>query len=132
MGPAPGAGVAAGPAHPDATLGREVAPPRGGDRSPVAAPAANDRAGGTLHRFLSSLAAGGTAAPRRGSEVLLARQRRVALDRLVEDLLGLGGAAPAVELDPLALLQVLVVLEEVADSLEIGRASCRERVCQYV
>src|SRR3546814_14331221 len=75
------------------------------------------------------------------SEVLLARQRRVALDRLVEDLLGLGCAAPAVELDPLALLQVLVVLEEVADALEpvradlgdeIGRASWRERVCQYV
>src|SRR3546814_1338924 len=57
------------------------------------------------------------------SEVLLARQRRVALDRFVEDVLGLGGAAPAVELDPLALLQVLVVLEEVADALEqIGRA----------
>src|SRR3546814_16684576 len=50
------------------------------------------------------------------SEVLLARQRRVALDRLGEDLLGLGRAAPAVALDPLALLQVLVVLEEVADA----------------
>src|SRR3546814_16768131 len=56
------------------------------------------------------------------SEVLLARQRRVALDRLGEDLLGLGRAAPAVELDPLALLQVLVVLEEVADALEPVRA----------
>src|SRR3546814_10423919 len=60
------------------------------------------------------------------SEVLLARQRRVALDRLVEDLLGLGCAAPAVELDPLALLQVLVVLEEVADALEpVDRKSTR-------
>src|SRR3546814_20701352 len=56
------------------------------------------------------------------SEVLLARQRRVALDRLGEDLLGLGRAAPAVELDPLALLQVLVVLDEVADALEPVRA----------
>src|SRR5690606_16865363 len=41
-----------------------------------------------------------------------------ALDRLDEDLLGLGGVAPAVDLDPLALLQVLVVLEEVADALQ--------------
>src|SRR3546814_19349052 len=56
------------------------------------------------------------------SEVLLARQRRVAFDRLGEDLLGFGGAAPAVELDPLALLQVLVVPEEVADALAPVRA----------
>src|SRR5690606_13576409 len=35
---------------------------------------------------------------------------------------GLGGVAPAVEFDPLALLQVLVVLEEVADALEPVRA----------
>jgi hypothetical protein len=44
--------------------------------------------------------------------------RDVALDGLGQDLLGFGGAAPAFELDPLALLQVLVVLEEVADALQ--------------
>src|SRR5690606_25806051 len=41
-----------------------------------------------------------------------------ALDGLQQDLLGLGGVAPAVQLDPLAPLQVLVVLEEVADALQ--------------
>src|SRR5690606_12271460 len=57
-----------------------------------------------------------------GSEVLFARQRRGAFYRLGQDLPGLGCAAPAVELDPLALLQVLVVLEEMADALEPVRA----------
>ena len=42
----------------------------------------------------------------------------MALVRLDQDLLGLSGAAPTVQLDPLALLQVLVVLEEVADALQ--------------
>src|SRR5690606_40808183 len=52
-----------------------------------------------------------------GTEALRPGGFGVADDRLVEDPLGLGGAAPAVQLDPLALLQVLVVLEEVADAL---------------
>src|SRR5690606_11286355 len=47
-----------------------------------------------------------------------ARLFGVALDRVDQDALGLLGRAPAFELDPLALLQVLVVLEEVADALE--------------
>ena len=38
--------------------------------------------------------------------------------RLDQDLLGLGRATPTVQLDPLALFQILVVLEEVADALQ--------------
>src|SRR3546814_1322780 len=40
-------------------------------------------------------------------------------------------AFPALDLDPLALFEVFVMLEEMLNT-EIGRASCRERVCQYV
>src|SRR5690606_15508616 len=46
----------------------------------------------------------------------------VPLDRFYQHSLRLGGAAPAVQLDPLVLLQVFVVLEEVADALAPVRA----------
>jgi hypothetical protein len=50
--------------------------------------------------------------------LLAFRGRVVARDRLQDDLLRFLGAAPAVELHPLALLEILVVLEEVADALQ--------------
>src|SRR5688572_28019528 len=47
----------------------------------------------------------------------------------IDDFLARGvGALPAVELHPLALLEVLVVLEEVADALEPVRADLRDVV----
>src|SRR5690606_25492713 len=46
----------------------------------------------------------------------------VAFDRLGEDPPGFLRVAPAVDPDPLALLEVLVVLEEVADALQPGAA----------
>src|SRR6476469_7656085 len=54
------------------------------------------------------------------SEVRFVRSRRAVIthDGFAEDALGLRGTAPAIELDPLALLQVLVVLEVMADALE--------------
>src|SRR3546814_8801487 len=62
------------------------------------------------------------------SEVLLARQRSVELDRIVNDLIGLCLAAPDVELDSLALLQVLVVVEDVDDALESVRVDVSDVV----
>src|SRR5690606_4134925 len=53
----------------------------------------------------------------RGSGRLLLL-RLVALHRVDQDLLRLLGVAPAFDLDPLALFQILVVLEEVTDALE--------------
>src|SRR5579872_4769165 len=56
---------------------------------------------------------GGKAAP--GPLLLLLQRFLVALDALDDALHRVLGAVPAVDLDPLALLQILVVLEEVRD-----------------
>src|SRR5690606_14659747 len=55
-----------------------------------------------------------TAWVRAGSELRLVVAGLVALHRVDHDRACLGRVAPAVELDPLAVFQVLVVLEEVA------------------
>src|SRR5690606_26007728 len=58
----------------------------------------------------------------RKSELRLVVAGLVAIHRVDDDRTRLGRVAPAVELDPLAVFQVLVVLEEMADALQPVRA----------
>lgn len=52
------------------------------------------------------------------SEIRLDRCFVEALDRLEQDPFGVGSAFPAIQLDPLAFLQIFVVLEEMPDAFQ--------------